>query len=395
MKTEKSKPLSSLIFILLLSLILLRPFFSGLAYPALEFYYQNCIIFLAIMVLLFNKKLLLENPYNLPLLLLLSAYLISTITSINIQNSVKEIIKFISYFCIFFLVSQTNDGQKRSLIKTIVISASIISLYSIYQYFWGYQHTLNYLKEINSDFLLTSSYARDILIAKRAIGTFPSPNILGSYLILVFFLSLYLVKSSSRRYLWCLTAFLIISALILTKSMGVWLSLTATFIMLFFLSYKSLKKKKLILISSFALIAFAITFILLTRWERLMDLENPQNSITQRLNYWRTAIAIIKDHPILGVGPGNFQEVFLEYRVGLSTDTRYAHNIFLHTWAETGVLGLISISYLIASFFKKCRRRSDSRFILLSGLAFILCNLIDNSYFIPQAGIFFWILLLL
>jgi len=83
------------------------------------------------------------------------------------------------------MVSQANEKQKNILIKIMVFVASIISLYSIYQYFWGYQYTLDYLKRINSDFLAVSSYARDILIAKRAIGTFSSPNILvGIYSLL-------------------------------------------------------------------------------------------------------------------------------------------------------------------------------------------------------------------
>ena len=143
---------------------------------------------------------------------------------------------------------------------------------------------------------------------------------------------------------------------------------------------------------SLIFIALAITFILVTRWERLMDMGNPQNSITQRLSYWRAAVAVIKDNPLFGVGPGNFQEVFLKYKVGLSTDTRYAHNILLHTWAETGMLGLIAIFYLFIHFFKKLKIQPQNRFVFLGGLAFLMHNMIDNSYFIPETGVFLWVL---
>ena len=44
------------------------------------------------------------------------------------------------------LLSKT---RKKILIKIIVICASMISIYCIYQYIWGYQHTLDYLKKIN------------------------------------------------------------------------------------------------------------------------------------------------------------------------------------------------------------------------------------------------------
>jgi len=439
MKNIESKPLSSFIFIPLLSLIFLRPFFSGLAYPELEIWYEILIISLAILTFIseVSRRGGLNLPYDyvFPILLFLLTYIISTIFSVNIQNSIKEIIKFISFASIFFIVSQIDKKQKNLLIKTVVIAGLIISAYSIYQYFWGYGHTLQYLKKTNSSFLLQSSYAKDILISKRAIGTFPSPNILGGYLIIIFFLALpilfergtngaesrtkYLILLDSARRI--LPLLIILSALLFTKSLGAWLSLIAALFILFLLSYKSaaqgaaaathgcscsalrclkifeilynklLKQRKLILIGSFVIITLALSFILLTRWERLINLDNPQNSITQRLNYWRTAIAIIKGHPFFGVGPGNFQEVFLKYKIGLSTNTRYAHNIFLHTWAETGPIGLIALIYLISAFFIKAK--SKSRYIFLAGLAFLFHNLIDNTYFIPEAGFLWWVLL--
>jgi len=175
--------------------------------------------------------------------------------------------------------------------------------------------------------------------------------------------------------------------------MGAWLSLIAGFIVLFILLYKSLKQRKSILIISFIIMVIALNFVLITRWEHLMNLEKSQNSITQRLNYWRAAIAVIKDHPITGVGPGNLQEVFLDYKVDLSTNTRYAHNIFLHIWAELGLLGLITIVYLIINFFRKFKTQPTQKLIFLACLVFLLHNLIDNTYFIPQVGIFWWVLL--
>jgi len=124
-----------------------------------------------------------------------------------------------------------------------------------------------------------------------------------------------------------------------------------------------------------------------------MNLKNPQNSIIQRINYWNTAIGIIKDHPFSGVGAGNFQEVFLKYKVGLSTNTRYAHNIFLHQWAETGILGFAGIFFMIFNLLRRKLKNTGNKFIFLAIIAFILHNMIDNSYFMPETGILLWILL--
>ena len=403
MEELKQKPLSVLVFIPLLLLILIRPFFSGLAYPTIELYYENIIIFMAIMTLL-TCRAGLNLPYKLAITLLAASYALSTFFSINMQNSIAETVKFISFFSIFFMVSQLDERQKKLLIDKLVLVAVIISIYAIYQYFWGYQHTIDYLKKTNSDFLLTSSYARDILLARRSIATFPSPNILGSYLVICFFLSLQLFPSPFPSPIWgegrvrgllkLLPSLLIAIALILTKSMGAWLSLMAALAILFALSHRSIKNKKIIIVS-LVLIAIALTFILITRWDRLTNLENPQNSITQRLHYWRTALAIIKDHALLGVGPGNFHELFLEYSTIPTTGTRYAHNILLHTWAETGILGLMAIIYLIFNFLRKFKIQSEYKLILLAGFAFILHNLIDNAYFIPEVSLLWWVLLAL
>ena len=412
MEKENSKSLSSFVFLPLLSLIFIRPFISGLAYPIFEFYYEILVIFLAIISLAICRGGFKTLPYGYKaILIILSAYIISTITSVNLHNSLKETLKFISYISVFFIIYQTNDDQKNTLIKTLITAAVIISLYSIYQYFFGYQHTIDYLKRTGNDTLLNSSYARDVLIAKRAIGTFPSPNIFGSYLIMIFFLSLSILFERAKRVENPLTSLragfsirplrgltrrifiltIILIALILTKSLGAWLSLIICLIILFFISYNNLHNKKIILIASGLCIAFVLLFIILNRWERLMNLENPQNSITQRINYWRTAISIIKDHPILGVGPGNFQEVFLKYKVGLSTNTRYAHNIFLQMWAEAGILGFAGIVFLITSIFKSYK--PQNKYIFLACIAFLLHNFIDNSYFIPETGVIWWVLL--
>ena len=153
------------------------------------------------------------------------------------------------------------------------------------------------------------------------------------------------------------------------------------------------KKKKILCISAIILTLIILSLTILNRWERFLDTANTQNSITQRLSYWRTAGAMIKDYAFLGTGPGNFKELFLKYRIGIGTNTRYAHNIFLHTLAETGILGLIALLYIIIDFFRKFNLQSKHKFIFLGILSFLLHNLIDNTYFIPEAGFFFWILL--
>jgi O-antigen ligase len=101
---------------------------------------------------------------------------------------------------------------------------------------------------------------------------------------------------------------------------------------------------------------------------------------------------MIKDHPFAGIGPGNFQEVFLKYyKLGWGTGTKYVHNIFLQLWVETGILGPLGMISLIIVFITKNTVKSN--YIFLAGLVFLFHNLIDLTYFIPEAGLFWWIII--
>lgn len=65
-----------------------------------------------------------------------------------------------------------------------------------------------------------------------------------------------------------------------------------------------------------------------------------------RSSIWKTALAAVRDHPLLGVGTGNFSNaynsvylnVFQQYNAGWG---RASHDIFLHTLVELGAIGLI------------------------------------------------------
>jgi O-antigen ligase len=70
-----------------------------------------------------------------------------------------------------------------------------------------------------------------------------------------------------------------------------------------------------------------------------------------RGDLWRSAVSIIRDHPLLGVGVGQFGRAFREYRDPAYVDDRLssAHNLYLNTTAETGLLGAVVGLGLIAA----------------------------------------------
>jgi O-antigen ligase len=71
-----------------------------------------------------------------------------------------------------------------------------------------------------------------------------------------------------------------------------------------------------------------------------------------RVFIWARAKEIIRDHPLRGIGFGNYPRVCGEYydRVDKTFPMRtWAHNLELSTLAETGPLGLLAIFWLLGS----------------------------------------------
>jgi len=80
-----------------------------------------------------------------------------------------------------------------------------------------------------------------------------------------------------------------------------------------------------------------------------------------RYDYWRIAWNQFTDHPLDGVGAGNFDRTyFLERRT--QEDVRQAHSIELGTLGELGLVGAIFLgAFLVAVFLGAWRRSREAR----------------------------------
>ncbi len=80
-----------------------------------------------------------------------------------------------------------------------------------------------------------------------------------------------------------------------------------------------------------------------------------------RYDYWRIAWEQFTDHPLNGVGAGNFNRTyFIERRT--REDVRQAHSIELQTLGETGLVGALALgTFLVAVFAGFWRRARAAR----------------------------------
>jgi O-antigen ligase len=120
-------------------------------------------------------------------------------------------------------------------------------------------------------------------------------------------------------------------------------------------------------------------------------------SLNDRLLWWRSALAMFFDNPFTGVGWGNFSDLYLAYRPAQGLNSSYAHNIFLQTAAETGLIGALGLAALLFNFFtyKGTEAREDGVRppLALAAGAFTLYNFFDYSFFIPALMYLFFFIL--
>ncbi len=76
---------------------------------------------------------------------------------------------------------------------------------------------------------------------------------------------------------------------------------------------------------------------------------------SDRLYWWRSAIAMFVDYPWTGIGIGNFPSAYLAYRRGAMENTLFAHSAPLGWLAETGVIGVSALILFFASWVYRAR----------------------------------------
>jgi len=360
----------------LLSLIFLRPFISSLAFPYLNFIY-SALLLLFLIIWVFYKgipwKSLLTIKY--PLFFFCSILMFSATFSFNKLNGLKELSEYAVNILLFLATISLIRKDKFRLMNILLWAAFIISLLAIYQYFFGFQHTLKYLAQEK----ITNPFVLDYIKSKRVFFPFVTPNILAGYLIMAIPLAL-----TNKRKVWMVI--ILSCALLLTKSLGALLSLLLALILYFYLQ-DNFKKRGILLLLGILII---IGLVFLARTNTLKQHLQPFFSTTARLQYYKDTWGIIKTAPLAGVGLGNFN----------LTLSRYAHNSYLQIWAETGIFGLISLLWLVGAVLKyglqniktsSCKNITAG--LVVTAAVFLLHNLVDFTFFLPEVSFFWWVTL--
>ncbi|MGI0483301.1 O-antigen ligase family protein [Geminocystis sp. CENA526] len=252
----------------------------------------------------------------------------------------------------------------------------------------------------------------------RMSSVFPHANPLSLYLFTALFFGLALLIDRWKKNQFgkiniviLLTILLNIVCLILTSSRNGWLVSIITFVVfsLYFRSYFIL----ILLTVSSALISWASFGNLPAQsllrniipsffWQRLSDEMYPDRPLaTLRTTQWDFCLDLIQNRPFFGWGLRNFS-ILYEEKTGLYLG--HPHNFFLMISAETGLITLLMMLFIIGSIFwggivtlikDKSEKKEGlilfSYLVIFSGYA--IFNLFDVTIFDLRLHILAWIIL--
>lgn len=285
----------------------------------------------------------------------------------------------------------TRVGRERAawLTGAVVLSATLTSLYGLSQLFTGVNLVV----------------AEDGIIRIR--GLYGSPNNLALFVGRALPLAACIFAFGRGVWRWAagVALLLMTAAVLFTYSIGAWAALPVALLVV-----AAIRGRRVLLTlvgAGLALAVVSLPFLLRTeRFSSHLGLTSGTNIF--RVAVWSAALAMIRDHPILGIGLDNFLYYYrdLHYMPAYGEgdpNLSHPHNILFDFWLSLGFLGLVLAVVLLWRFGSRALRlyretAGESGWTplivlgLIGGMAdAVLHGMIDNSYFLPDLAVLFWI----
>lgn len=197
---------------------------------------------------------------------------------------------------------------------------------------------------------------------------------------------------------------LILPVVLLQGSRTAWASSVAALLFISFFRSKKLFAVVLIALAGVGMFGFSCTDLR----GKLVTFPQP-DKWSCRIPLYDSALAVFRDHPILGAGPGMFEQMIknpkyaLPQNYGATRDMLHAHNMYFEVLAEMGIIGLLVFLAIFVVFFYTFLRRSrfEDEFaegiaLAGAGVAFgILFFMVSGSIVLVglNASLLFWFIL--
>ncbi|AFY42888.1 IctB family putative bicarbonate transporter [Nostoc sp. PCC 7107] len=352
----------------------------------------------------------LVTPIHLLVLLYWGIAVVATALSPVKKAALNDLVTLTLYLLLFALCARVlRLPRLRTWIITLYLHISlIVSVYGLRQWFFGAAQLATWV-DPESPLSKTT----------RVYSYLGNPNLLAGYLMPAVVLSLVAIfawQGWIKKAL-ALTMLVVNSAcLILTFSRGGWIGLVVAILaaIALLVYWRSLElppfwrtwSLPIILGGTLVLLLLAVIFVEPVRLRVFSIFADRQDSSNNyRRNVWDAVFEMIRDRPIIGIGPGHnaFNKIYPLYQ-----RPRYsalsAYSILLEVAVETGFIGLACFLWLILVTFNtallQLRRLRESRniqgFWLIGACATLLGMLahgtVDTIWFRPEVNTLWWLM---
>jgi putative inorganic carbon (hco3(-)) transporter len=291
---------------------------------------------------------------QLPLAIFLLWGIAGIYCALDVGTAIKVLSIFVMGASVYLVTSQTirSPEEAHGIMWAAAVTVGITVLYTVVA---GFSGSLSYVETAEGGEAYT-----------RFEGIFGHPNALGGFLALA--IPSMVALAASERLWWrrlsgCLLVIGAMAGLVLTYSRGAWLGTGVGLLILL-----PVLKRGFRLILGAVLLGPVLVGMVTSAGAVLARLDSiaaagSDPALMIRLEIWGMAFRLVAEHPLLGVGLGNFQAAYgrlmvpdlplLTYPLELP---EHAHNLFLNLAVEVGLVGVSAFAWLLAVAFLRVRQ---------------------------------------
>lgn len=144
-----------------------------------------------------------------------------------------------------------------------------------------------------------------------------------------------------------------LAGLVATYTRGAWIGFAAGVLTV----AATVRRGRWLLVAGLLLLAGAALLAPRELRHRFLSMADPDEAgIRERVYMWRSGLAMWRERPVLGIGPGGVKREYPRYALpeAVKKRTGHVHNTPLQILVERGVLGLAAWLAIWAAFFTRC-----------------------------------------
>jgi len=317
---------------------------------AIRFLVLGCVVGFSLLVRLFTKRSLfiqvLKHPVNICLVIILFFFFLSLIVNGFSSEGIYILLKMFLIFIFGLLVTHIIlEYGFKEFINSFVIFSLLLSIIYLFQFASNYSEIMSFEKgwQRNREF-------------DKLSATMGHKNLLSSIQFLMFPFLIYIITLGKKAWkvLGVIAIVLITLTFLQTQTRAVLAAVFISIITFLLINKSNIRLKHILILLSSFVFSIVVGYFIMQYTDRLEAFKGEiektfEFSATSRYKLYTSTLQLIAEHPILGVGPGNWKVEVWQY--GLYFDSwgksfaQRPHNDFLWVFAEGGVFA--GLSYIL------------------------------------------------